>query len=66
MAGLSLPPLISPGKEDLESRRRMPADKAYQETANFRSLRCLGWTGVMLGCWAELSEAVEQGQKWGV
>lgn len=57
---LSLPPLIFPGKEDLGSCRRIPTDKAYQEMANFRSLRCLGWTGIILGCWPELSEAAEQ------
>lgn len=64
--GLSLPLLIFPGGEDLGSWKRMPADKAYQEMANFRSLRCLGWTRVMLGCWPESSKAVEQGQRWGV
>lgn len=64
--GLSLLPLIFPGKEDWGSCRRIPADKAYQEMANFRSLRCLGQTGIILGCWPELSEAAEQGQRWGV
>lgn len=64
--GLSLPLLIFLGREDLGSWKRMPADKAYQEMANFRSLRCLGWTRVMLGCWLESSKAVEQGQRWGV
>lgn len=45
---LSLPPLIFPGKEDLGSCRRIPADKAHQELANFRPLRCLGWIGITL------------------
>lgn len=61
--GLSLPLFIFPGREDLGSWRRMPADKAYQKMANFRSLRCLGWTQVMLGCWPEPSKAVEPGQR---
>lgn len=46
--GLSLPLLIFPGKEDLGSGRRIPADKAHQDMANFRPLRCLGWTGITL------------------